>query len=103
MAWASFWSHVIYTFAQNSMLLVSSNRAKVLVMNTAAQTHARKHVSFLLVGLLLFTPFATHASTPGAQGRSSACQSDVCINELMPNPTGVESGNSGWRMGRTLQ
>ena len=52
-----------------------------------------KHVSFLLVGLLLFTPFAAHASTPGAQGRSSACQSDVCINELMPNPTGVESGN----------
>ena len=84
---------MIYTFAQKFDALVSSDGAKVLVMNTAAQLMQGKHVSFLLVGLLLFTPFAAHASTPGAQGRSSACQSDVCINELMPNSVGIETGN----------
>ena len=46
--------------------------------------------------LLLTTLMIVMSLSPLVQGtsaRSTACSSDVCINELMPNPAGNDAGN----------
>ena len=50
----------------------------------------RAIASFLTL-ILLLTPLTGLVSGNGA--RSSACIGDVCISELMPNPTGADTGN----------
>ena len=50
----------------------------------------RAIASFLTL-ILLLTPLTGLVSGTGA--RSSACNGDVCISELMPNPSGDDTGN----------
>lgn len=54
----------------------------------------RNQLAFVLVLLMLAMPMTPMANIVGASGaRSTACTSTVCINELMPNPAGPDTGN----------
>jgi len=50
----------------------------------------RKNALFFATMMILMT---LSPLVQASQGRSSACTVDVCINELMPNPAGSESGS----------
>ena len=60
-------------------------------MKVARGVDTMRAIASFLTLILLLTPLTGLVSGNGA--RSSACIGDVCISELMPNPTGADTGN----------
>ena len=58
--------------------------------------------SIFLVALLLLTPMSQFIDASAASsGRSMACNGDICLSEVMPNPNGYD--NASWPGGEWVE